>query len=156
MSLRKLNQQDLVGKSIKSFDNTSVNVVKLTFTDETTLELWADEAVSTLAGMVPGIFVEDEHDWDSSGDEKLLRKERLEQRSLRILNKGGRIFIRRIRSDGSKSYLHSWTNIAAGPDKAEWTTKQSLALEIFNLEWAFAMAPLYKAKVVVAYPQNRT
>jgi hypothetical protein len=31
----------------------------LTFSDETTLEIWADVAVSTSFGDIPGIFVEE-------------------------------------------------------------------------------------------------
>lgn len=57
--LRKPIDADLNGKTIKSFDATSANVLKLAFTDGTTLELWAEDAVSTQYGNIPGIFVED-------------------------------------------------------------------------------------------------
>jgi hypothetical protein len=56
---RQIQDQDLVGKTIKSIENTSVNVLHLTFSDETTLEIWADVAVSTSFGDIPGIFVEE-------------------------------------------------------------------------------------------------
>lgn len=58
MTLRKIEPNDIVGKTVKNVVNDSVNVVRVEFTDGTTLELWAEEAVSTPAGMIPGIFVE--------------------------------------------------------------------------------------------------
>jgi len=57
--MRKLEDKDLVGKTIKAIDNSSVNVVRLTFTDDTSLELWAEDAVHTQFGNIPGIFVEE-------------------------------------------------------------------------------------------------
>jgi hypothetical protein len=57
--MRKIEQTDLVGKTVQSISNQSVNVLKLNFTDGTSLELWAEQAVYTQAGSIPGIFVED-------------------------------------------------------------------------------------------------
>lgn len=57
--MRKATDADLVGKTIKSFDNKAVNVLKLSFTDGTELELWAEDAVYTTAGNIPGIYVDD-------------------------------------------------------------------------------------------------
>ena len=57
--MREVKDTDLVGKTIESIDNTSVNVLKLTFTDGSKLELWAEQAVSTQFGDIPGIFAED-------------------------------------------------------------------------------------------------
>lgn len=57
--MRTLEDKDLVGKTIKSINNSSVNVVKLEFTDGTKLELWAEGAVYTPMGVIPGIFAED-------------------------------------------------------------------------------------------------
>ena len=57
--MRKLEDKDMVGKTIQSMENTAVNVVKLTFTDGTKLELWAEQAVYTAGGSIPGIFAED-------------------------------------------------------------------------------------------------
>jgi len=57
--MRNLEDKDLIGKTIKSYDNKSVNVLKLEFTDGTKLELWAEDAVYTPMGNIPGIFVED-------------------------------------------------------------------------------------------------
>lgn len=57
--LRKLQENDLVGKTIQSAVTTSVNVVKLTFTDGTRAELWAEDAVYTPFGNIPGILIED-------------------------------------------------------------------------------------------------
>lgn len=57
--MREVKESDLVGKTIQSIDNTSVNVLKLTFTDGSKLELWAEQAVSTQFGDIPGIFAED-------------------------------------------------------------------------------------------------
>lgn len=59
MAYRKLEKKDLIGKTVRSFNNDSVNVVKLEFTDGSKLELWAEDAVSTPAGSIPGIFVDD-------------------------------------------------------------------------------------------------
>jgi hypothetical protein len=57
--MREVKESDLVGKTIKSIDNGSVNVLKLEFTDGSKLELWAEQAVSTQFGDIPGIFAED-------------------------------------------------------------------------------------------------
>lgn len=57
--LRKATTADLIGKTIKNIDATSANVLKLIFSDDSTLELWAEDAVSTQYGNIPGIFVED-------------------------------------------------------------------------------------------------
>ena len=57
--MRNIEEKDLVGKTIKSIDASSVNVLKLTFTDDTKLELWAEQAVHTTCGDIPGIFAED-------------------------------------------------------------------------------------------------
>ncbi len=86
--------------------------------------------------------------------EKLLRREKLMERSVKIIQKGGRILIRRL-SEERKLYLHHWSNIAAGPDKADWSSDRSLALEMFTLEWAFAIAPLYDAHVVSVFPKKK-
>jgi hypothetical protein len=61
--MRKANQTDLVGKTIQSIDNDSFNYLRLNFSDGTSLELWAEQAVHTSAGSIPGIFVEE----DSNG-----------------------------------------------------------------------------------------
>lgn len=68
----------------------------------------------------------------------------LTERTCKLINDGKRILLKR--KDGT--YLHQWTNIAAGPDSAHWTGHKNLALEIFCLRWAFALAKLYKCKVV--------
>jgi hypothetical protein len=57
--LRDIKDTDFVGKTVKSIDNKSVNVLKLTFADGTELELWAEMAVHISAGSIPGIFVDD-------------------------------------------------------------------------------------------------
>lgn len=60
--MRQITDTDLVGKTIKSIDNSSVNVVKLTFTDDSVVELWAEPALETNMGWIPGIFIEDNPD----------------------------------------------------------------------------------------------
>jgi hypothetical protein len=55
--MRKVEKSDLEGKTIKSVDNQAVNVLTLTFTDNSKLELTAEDAVHTIAGSIPGIFV---------------------------------------------------------------------------------------------------
>jgi hypothetical protein len=57
--MREIKDSDLIGKTIKGIDHSSVNVLLLVFSDDSTLELWAEEAVSTQFGSIPGIFVED-------------------------------------------------------------------------------------------------
>jgi hypothetical protein len=73
------------------------------------------------------------------------RDERLSERTCKLIKQGCSIYLRR---KGQEDwYLHAWTNIAAGWDKACWG-KREHALEIFNLKWAFALARLYGCKVV--------
>lgn len=71
-------------------------------------------------------------------------------KTINIIEDGGRIYLRR----KDRMYLHSWTNIAAGPDNAVWGVRKD-ALEFFSLKWALTIAPLYKCKVVVIYPNQR-
>lgn len=80
----------------------------------------------------------------------LSRKGMLEKRTIDIIKKGGRIVLKR----ANGCYLGQWTNIAAGWDKADWTYQSKTALEIFNLLWAFTIAPLYNCKVFVIYPKK--
>lgn len=57
--MRKLNDSDVVNKTISSFDNSCCNILKLNFTDGTTLELCAEVAVCIGNSVIPGIFVEE-------------------------------------------------------------------------------------------------
>jgi hypothetical protein len=57
--MRKFEAKDLAGKTVESVDDTSVNVIKIVFTDGSTLELWAENAVNTRYGSIPGFFVAD-------------------------------------------------------------------------------------------------
>jgi hypothetical protein len=57
--LREIKESDLIGKTIKSIDNTSVNVLKLTFTDDSTAVLWVEDIVLTPWGNVAGLLIED-------------------------------------------------------------------------------------------------
>lgn len=81
----------------------------------------------------------------------MTRDEKLTQRTIKIIERGGRILLKR-KKDGY--YLHCWVNIAAGPDHATFGLRNQ-ALEMFNLKWAFAIAPLYNAKVVSVCPKKR-
>lgn len=72
-----------------------------------------------------------------------LINDRLTERTVKLIKRGRRIVLK----SPNGWYLHCWTNIAAGWDKAHWG-KREVALEIFDLRWAFAIAPLYKCKVV--------
>ena len=76
------------------------------------------------------------------------REGKLEKRTIDIIKKNGKIVLKK-----DQWYLSCWCNIAAGPDKADWSGKKN-AMEIFSLLWAFTIAPLYKAKVVVIYPKG--
>jgi hypothetical protein len=78
------------------------------------------------------------------------REGKLTERTIAIIKKNGKIVLKR--ADGF--YLSCWTNIAAGPDNADWSGKKN-ALEIFSLLWAFTIAPLYKTKVTVIYPKGK-
>ena len=57
--MRKVNDAELVGKTIESIENSAINVLKLIFTDGTSISLWAEISFSTDYGSVPGIFVSD-------------------------------------------------------------------------------------------------
>lgn len=61
MAYRKVEPKDLEGKTIApgGVDTSCVNVIKLTFADGTKLDLWAEDAVWTPAGNIPGILVDD-------------------------------------------------------------------------------------------------
>lgn len=74
----------------------------------------------------------------------MTRSERYTDRTCKLIN-AGRIIVLKRKSDGC--YLHQWTLIQAGIDKAVWSKHHKLAMEMFSLEWAFAIAKLYKCKV---------
>lgn len=57
--MRHLQGTDLVGKTISKLDTTTVNCVTIFFTDGTSASLWAEDAVMTPYGNIPGIFIED-------------------------------------------------------------------------------------------------
>jgi hypothetical protein len=57
--MRKIKKEDLVGKTIVEVENASVNHLVLKFSDGTKAELWAEDAVNTIAGSIPGIFIDD-------------------------------------------------------------------------------------------------
>lgn len=75
--------------------------------------------------------------------------EKLSQRTINIIQNYGKIVLKK-----NDWYLSSWTNIASGPDNTVWGWKRG-AQEFFNLDWAFAIAKLYGAKVVVLYPKKK-
>jgi hypothetical protein len=58
--MRPVRDSEMVGKTIKSISNKSCNVLTIYFTDETFIELWAEDAVHTPHGNIPGIFVNDD------------------------------------------------------------------------------------------------
>lgn len=82
----------------------------------------------------------------------MTKDERLTKRTCKLIGEGKVIFLRQKKGNW---YLHCWTNIAGGPDKVSWGSRQT-ALEIFNLKWAFALAPLYKCVVVAYDPRHNT
>jgi hypothetical protein len=79
---------------------------------------------------------------------KSKRDEELTQRTIKLINTGCDIYLKCKSGYHKGSYLHSWTNIAAGPDHAVWSGTIGRALEIFSLKWAFALARLYNCKVI--------
>lgn len=60
--MRNIEEEDFAGKTVKSVKRTSVNVLAFTFTDDTSVELWAEWAINTPYGPIAGIFVEDNPD----------------------------------------------------------------------------------------------
>ena len=78
---------------------------------------------------------------------RVSKDKRLEQRTCKLIEEGKQIILK----SGDGWYLHCWTNIAAGPDQVQWG-KRPAAMEIFNLKWAFAIAPLYKCEVYSYHP----
>lgn len=54
--MRKIKSKDLVGKTIKSINSKAVNVLKLTFTDGTKLEI-ESEVIWTPAGNLPTLGI---------------------------------------------------------------------------------------------------
>jgi hypothetical protein len=79
-----------------------------------------------------------------------MNDKRLTERTIKIIENKGRIVIK----TKDEMYLHTWCNIAAGPDNAIWTYHRELALEMFNLKWAFTIAPLYNCKVFAVYQKG--
>lgn len=73
----------------------------------------------------------------------MTRDERLTERTCELIRKGRSIVLKR--KDGH--YLGQHTCIQAGPDSVHWTAWPGLAMDMFNLKWAFAIAPLYGCKV---------
>jgi hypothetical protein len=59
MIMRALNEGDLAGKTIQSVDTSAVNVTRITFSDGSSLDIWAETAVQTQFGDIPGFFVEE-------------------------------------------------------------------------------------------------
>lgn len=68
-------------------------------------------------------------------------KERLTSRTCDIIKRGRIIVLKK-----GPWYLHQHTSIPSGLDGAKWGWRAS-AMEFDNLEWAFAIAPLYGATV---------
>ena len=58
--MRQLKAEDLEGKTIVTVNTESVNVLSLKFSDETSLEIWADVATYVGNNFIPGFFVEGE------------------------------------------------------------------------------------------------
>jgi hypothetical protein len=58
--MRALEVKDLIGKTIREANTDAVNVVRLVFTDGTSLEIETDVAVSTPHGNIHGFFVSEE------------------------------------------------------------------------------------------------
>ena len=79
----------------------------------------------------------------------MTKKDKLHKRTMKIISRGGVILLKK---DGW--YLSCWTNIAGGPDTKHFASRE-YALPIDNLQWAFALAPLYNCKIVSAYPKKK-
>jgi hypothetical protein len=57
--MREIKETDLVGKTVMAVGIGNLNVLKLIFTDGTSLELLAENAFLPNYGSVPGIFVKE-------------------------------------------------------------------------------------------------
>ena len=55
--MRNVIESDLVGKTIKSVNVDAANVIQITFSDDTSLDLLAEIVVMTNDGVIPGILV---------------------------------------------------------------------------------------------------
>lgn len=77
------------------------------------------------------------------------RRERLRDRTCAIIDRDGIILLKR-----GPWYLGQWTNVAAGREGEDWGWRHG-ALGFSDLEIAFAVAPVYDAKVVVFYPRGK-
>lgn len=56
--MRKLEATDLNGKTIKNVNADSTNYLRLTFDDDTELDIWCECAISTSAGDIWGFFID--------------------------------------------------------------------------------------------------
>ena len=66
--MREIKETDLVGKTIKSVNSNSINCLKLSFDDDTVIELWTEPAVYTANGLIWGLFIEDNPDTNNTND----------------------------------------------------------------------------------------
>lgn len=92
-------------------------------------------------------------------------EQHLTERTIKIIERNGRILLRKKRAvyeDGTVHakydiYMHQHSDIAGGPDKASWCYRKSrnTAKEFHNLKWAHTIAPLYNCVVVVVYPKGK-
>lgn len=57
--MREVKKEDFEGRTIQSIDTSSTNVIIFIFQDGSKLELWAEDAIYTSAGYIPGFYIED-------------------------------------------------------------------------------------------------
>lgn len=55
--MRRIKDSDIVGKTVKSIENTCVNTMTFFFEDGSKLELEAEQTVRIGDSYIPGIFV---------------------------------------------------------------------------------------------------
>jgi hypothetical protein len=61
--MRKIKQDDFVGKTITAVDNSAVNVLKFKFSDGTELQLWSEIVILLNYGSgIPGFLTDGEPD----------------------------------------------------------------------------------------------
>jgi hypothetical protein len=77
-----------------------------------------------------------------------------EQRMTKIIHGNGRIILKS--NDGSGSYIHQHTNIAAGALGTVYTYQSKLAMVFADLSVAHSVARILGAKVVVLYPKKKS
>ena len=83
-----------------------------------------------------------------------MKDDKLIQRMTKIVARNGRIILKS--KDGSGSYMHQHTNIAAGALGTVYTYQSKLAMVFADMSVAHSVARILGAKVVVLFPKKKS